>query len=167
MTTLLQRCSMGDLEFVNRVINNPKIRPYVSDDGVVGPMDASFMLTGDKYFVFRYGYYGLIIFGPFNFITKQFHIFILPEYQGGKFPYQYRCGIDAINWMFSNTDCKKIVGLTIHDFKSLHKTGLHREGLLTKSHMKDGKLYDLYIFGASKDTWEFSDYPMAEGELDG
>lgn len=150
---LLKRCTIKDKEFVEKVLNDPKVRDYATDDRYSGPIDAGSFFDDDGIFVFKYGEYGIIIFKPFNFISYEVHFFLLSEHHS-KFPYHYVWVKDGIEWMFKNTKCQKVIGFSIHFFENSERSLLLKEGKLTKAFMKKGKLFDLNIYGASKKDWE-------------
>lgn len=149
----IHRCGMEDLDFVDRVLNNPKNREFASDDRFRGPVDVGLLLSIPDVHVLRYGDWGLIIFTPFNAATYEYHMFLRSEVHG-KFPYHYVWANDAIEWLFQNTECQKIIGMTIHNFEHADNIGFVREGKFSKSFLKDGKLLDLHLYGACKEGWK-------------
>ena len=153
MTGLLRRCSIEDKEFVEKVLNDPGVRPYATDDLYVGYIEANFLLYDKNTVVLRFGDYGIIVYRRFNFATYDQHFYLLGEFHHN-FPHHYVWVQEAIDWMFTNTNCLKIIGLTTHDFKHGEDIGFIKEGVITKSHMMKRQLLDLHVYGCCKDIWE-------------
>jgi hypothetical protein len=153
---LIKRCTLEDKDFVGMVINHPQIRPFLSDDTYVGNLDPEVCLNNDKIVVLKYSSYGLMLFTPFNLVSYEIHFCLLPQYHHN-FPYHYQWAIDGINWMFINTECLKILGLTVINFEHSEKAGLIKEGKITKAFMRNGILHDLYIYGACRDGWPWGE----------
>ncbi len=95
---------------------------------------------------------GVIIFHVFNSpICYQGHVNYLPDKWGtGLESYTKK----AIDWMFTNTECKKIVALSPDSYpevlKHSIKSGLMVEGYLKKSTMVNGKIENQTILGIEK-----------------
>lgn len=86
-----------------------------------------------------------------NMVCYQIHANYLPRYWGmGLSSYTQM----AIKWMFENTDALKIVAFCPSKYpearKHALKIGFSEEGVLTKSSLFNGELYDNYIMGISK-----------------
>ncbi len=95
---------------------------------------------------------GVIIFHIFNHaICYQGHVNYLPKYWGSGLAEHTR---EAIQWMFDNTDCLKVIALAPDTYPEVYKhaikTGLKSEGYLKKSIMINGKLDNQTIFGIEK-----------------
>lgn len=66
----------------------------------------------------------------------------------------YECGKNIIDWIWNNTDCKKLIG-RIPEYNKLalkftQKMSFKKEGVLSKSFQKDGELHDLHVYGLNK-----------------
>jgi len=95
---------------------------------------------------------GVIIFHIFNHaICYQGHVNYLPEHWGSGLAKYTR---EAIQWMFDNTECLKVIALAPDSYpevlKHAGKSGLVTEGYLRKSIMVNGKLDGQTILGIEK-----------------
>ena len=69
-----------DIEFINRVINDPSVRPYVGG-GVDGDLDAE-VLVNDPDNWFLMGEHGGFLLNPTAPNVREVHTFVLPEGRG-------------------------------------------------------------------------------------
>lgn len=96
---------------------------------------------------------GIIMFFPVNPICWNPHICILPGYRG--------VGTEAlmwaIEWMFENTECKKLIAhppaYNTAMIKVFKKLGFHLEGVSPKSIMKNGELEGRILYGLEKEQY--------------
>jgi hypothetical protein len=95
---------------------------------------------------------GVILYHVFNHpICFQAHVNYLPKYWGsGLIKYT----LESVDWIYSNTDCQKIVALIPEAYpeviKHAQKAGLKIEGNIEKSIMVNDKLDNQVIMGGSK-----------------
>jgi len=95
---------------------------------------------------------GIVSFIPINSVTWNPHIVVVPEYQGSGVGTAIL--LDAIEWMFSNTPCRKIVayppvfkGKMIRVFE---KCGFKVEGYSPASFLWRGVLHDRVLMGLER-----------------
>ena len=89
---------------------------------------------------------GFALFIPHSEIMYEIHIGFLSDVR--------ECGKLAINWVFENTDCLKIIARMPEINKIVInfsvKMGFKKEGVLTKAFKKFNKLHDLHIYSLNK-----------------
>ena len=94
---------------------------------------------------------GCISFMVKSAIMVEAHIAILKEYQA---QHAFRASKQAIEWIWRNTQVKKIMGMTPdtlpHIKRFILKLGFEQEGINKSSFMKDGVLYDQYYAGLQR-----------------
>lgn len=95
----------------------------------------------------------VFVFLIYNRYMYNGHSAILPEGRGRD---GFRAGRAACSWIFENTGCEKIYGLTPAHKKHIIKynlvVGFKEEGLLSGCRDDDGTPCDMVLFGRSK--WE-------------
>lgn len=142
------------LEVIDHVLKHPKIKECIGDDF---SGDVEYPIMDNIYYLAVYGQElaGMFVVFPLNAVTYDAHSAILPEYYGDK---AKEAGRLAIDWVFDNTDCLKINGSTpVYNrlaVKYSEEIGFIREGINSKSIMKNGKLYDQIYFGLEREEWE-------------
>ncbi len=146
------RCSAVDFENINRVMSDDSVYPFAcSPNGsmcnVKNPVSIDFI--NDKRVVILSPHRDMIfIFIHYSDVLYQGHSAILPESRGKK---AIKLGKDACKWMFDNTKCCKIIGMTPVVFRGAIifslQVGFKKEGLIKKSHLFNGKMEDMIIFG--------------------
>lgn len=96
---------------------------------------------------------GCFLYHPWNTVTYEMHSAIFPEYRGEQ---AFDAAVSAAMWMFTMTPCKKIVTLipkTNYAARALaQKGGMLKEGIVTASYLKGGKLVDQYLYGMTKEA---------------
>ena len=139
-----------DERVVRAVISHPEIKPLICD------------LEGEPPTIMHDQVYhlsvhiqgqlaGLVTFIPVNAITWNPHINIFPNFRG--------CGTGAmqaaIDWMFDNTPCLKLVAFPPEYNKAMirvfQKCGFQDEGYSRKSFRFKGVIYDRLLLGMRKD----------------
>lgn len=152
-----------DMDLVKRLGSHPDIYAAIGDDGSPHnsadwhPRDSS-----QKYYLIPWLIsltddpkpMGCIVFYVINHVLYEGHIFLLPEYQH---QISVSIGHKALNWIFNNTPCKKVIAFVPvtmpHLLKLVIKTGFIQEGFLKNSCSSDGKLIDQYIYTIGKDYY--------------
>ena len=134
------------MEAVSKIINHPEVYGWVSDD-----------CSPDEYVPDARNLYIINDEGPavirvdhFNGVTCQVHTSTTPELSGPAKDFV----AEAIAWGWENTRYSKIIYL-VPSFNRLadrlcRSCGFKKEGIITKSFLKNFKLYDQVIYGMSK-----------------
>lgn len=141
-----------DVRFVSAVYTLPSVWPWIGDD--FAPERSTFEANDDPRIVYllcrEEGPVGLFTFLPQNAVCFEGHIILLPK---RKTPGHVILR-GALDWMFANTTAQRIVGavpaynrLTVN---LVQRARMTQYGVNPKSFMKNGKLEDLVLFGASK-----------------
>jgi len=154
---MIERLTVDDVDGVNSLMRDPDIYPHVTDDSCPRPedFDASDMLKSDDIYALGWrdngSIPGLLILYALNGITYQGHICMSKECRGRE---AVENSLKAKDWMFENTNCRKIVAF-VPDHRKVVKVivkaiGFEREGKLKNSFLKDGTLIDEVIYGIEK-----------------
>ena len=154
---MIRPLTIEDADAINALMRCSSIYPYIIDDGCPEnpeDFDASGAIGKDG--IHYIGWFdgdhlvGLWIFLRWSAAMFQGHVCLLPNFRGKR-------GIDssaiAVQWMFDNTPCRKIMALVPEESKAViglvRSMGFAREGRLRKSFLKDGRLFDEIVFGYS------------------
>jgi len=145
------RLTISDLKFTNDFLNDPSIYPFITDDFNNGIINSEILLNNESVYFLSPDPCSLFIFHPMTTILYQGH---MQCRKGLERKPSWVAGREAIDWMFKNTKCKKIMGLTPSYCGSAVnlaiKCGFKIEGILAKSFFKNGKLFDQVITGLAK-----------------
>lgn len=155
---VVKRCYVTDRDMVDKILKDPEIYKHLGDDGSLPAENFTslYLLTNPMIYMLKAiiedDIAGLIGFYPRNFVSYDIHITVLPQYRG-------KTGVEvmkkAIDWMFENTPCRKVIANAPTSNRPAYalaiKCGFQKEGLLSKSYLKNGKLYDEHILGFSKE----------------
>lgn len=146
---MISRCF--DIPLIREAMTHPKVYQHISDDGC--PKEFEPVLTDALIFlaVNDPEFLGVFLFHPQNFVTYEVHTALLPEAWGKSVEY----GKAAIEWMFANTPCKRVV-TNVPKYNRLAKrlseqVGMKEYGMNPKSFQKNGVLHDQIMFGLSKE----------------
>jgi len=150
------RCSPADLADVDRILKDDSVFPYITDDGGMGPEEmrsyAYQLLDNVKFYILKPRANTIVIFIPSNCITYDVHVAAI---QGGGRKHAVKDATAAVMWMLENTEAQKFTTLAPRCNRRAgifaRMCGMVREGTITKAYQKDGKIYDIDIFGADKD----------------
>lgn len=154
----VRRAIISDADIVKKIYGHEDIWPYIVDDGSpdIDKLNFADVLKNPNiyFLIVEENDYpvALFLFHPWNSITYEMHSAVLPEYRGaGSKEAAYLAGM----WMFNNTSCLKIVTLVPkpnYAARALAKIcGMKQEGYISKSFLKNGTLFDQYIFGICKE----------------
>ena len=154
---MIARCTIKDLDFINTVSKYQDNYKHLIDDGSpsIDEYSAEEMLSDKRVFYLKattgdedIGYFLLV---PINCITYDSHVCILPEHKGKK---AIGVGKEAIEWMFNNTKCRKIISYIATNKRNVYayakSVGFEMEGFCKKSFMYNGKIYDQSLMGINK-----------------
>jgi len=144
-----------DIEHVAEILGHSEVLPFIADDSpFVDPVaTATACILNDSIYVLIPNAYAVFAFMPRNYVMYEIHSAILPEGRGSENGSKDAANA-AVEWMFENTPCEKIISWV----PSYNKTALHfalacgckQEGVVKDSYKKDGKLYDQYLVGREK-----------------
>ena len=142
---------MDDIDIVNMILTDDSIYPFITDDGSLEVNDfnvAPFLINDKVYFLGDDK--SCFIFIPKNSITYDLHSNVLPEARKDSVKLvKYAAG-----FMFHETPCMKIITwVPEYNRRALNfafKSGASFEGISHAGFLKNGKLYDEYLFGMTK-----------------
>lgn len=149
------RCTIDDLEKIDRILKDDAVYPFIEDDG--SPQKELFtakpFLENTNFHVLMPNNQTAILVYPVNYITYDFHIAVLKEGRG-------QMAVDAAKralkeYIFNKTPCLKII-IQVPAFnrgmiRFARNLGARIEGVLKNSFLKSGKLHDQLIFSLSKE----------------
>lgn len=146
-----------DMRLVASILAHEGVRESVWDDGGPQPLPVHpsihYLVASKDVWdegVLNNRPIGVVAFMPVNSVTCNPHIAILPEFRG--------TGTDvmdlAIDWMFDNTECKKLVAhppeYNAAMIRVFEKCGFNREGYSPGSILKDGVMHGRILMGRAK-----------------
>ena len=160
-----------DWYLIRKVITDPKIYPCVSDDGSPAPEAFRPIQNDAIWYVSVWDIAGavegcapgaqdisgvmlcgLFMFVPQNAATFEIHTCLLPSCWGAK---ATQIAHDLHEWAWNNMPCHRIVtNVPAYNRLALRfarKAGMREFGVNQKSYLKDGKLYDQIMLGASRE----------------
>lgn len=148
----------SDITAVARILNHPKVHPYVVDDG-----SASVFVPGENdFYIMNKEKTGVVRVDQLNAVSCMIHFAALPELWGKVRQF----GLEAIDWGFRHTSYCKIVAMIPYfnrlTIKLCLGCGFSEEGCVTKSFLKNWKFYDQIVYGLTKT--DFYNDRIKEGE---
>ena len=154
---MIRRCTESDALAVNTLLTHPEMYDNETDDGSLPreEFDATAMLQCDA--AYTIGWFedcklaAVATLRPWNTVTYEIHTCVSPEHRGQQ---AVSVGKETLQWMFNSTDCKKIVAI-IPTFNKqaivfVLMLGMEKEGMVRKSFLKNGTLWDQCILGIEK-----------------
>jgi hypothetical protein len=143
-----------DAKFIDAVMNHPDVYPWITDDGCPDAMSIHDYVSNDKIYFISPNEYTVFALFPVNSVTWEIHTCILKPGRG-------KTAIESaqkmIEYMFTQTPCKKLISWVPEPYKHVLKyalmNGLKIEGCSKKSFLKYGKLQDLTLVGITKGDW--------------
>lgn len=146
------RCSLTDKDKVNTILRHPEVYiPMTGKDEIAPEGLCDELLANPNAFVLSPAEGCVFIFIPYSEILFYGHYAVLPESRGRV---SLRAAQATIDWLFANTLCQSILGLTpISNIPAMYFSqmlGFTIQGLLPASHMEQGKLVDMIIFHKGK-----------------
>jgi len=144
-----------DIELITRIMTNPAVYSFVSDDG--SPDVGAFCAHDDEAI-----YYllvlddervrGLYMLHPMNYITYEIHTCLLKSCRGESADEAAKL---VLKWVFTNTPCLKVITNVPENnplaLKYAKRAGLIVEGINRDSFLKDGKLYSQTLLGITRE----------------
>lgn len=144
-----------DYALIGEIMRHKAIYRYISDD-FSPPVEQFRPIEGEWpfYLLVKDGpraVYGLFLFHPENHICWKVHTCLLPCTWG---ELAKEAGKDAIQWIFANTPCQRIVTdvpvMNRLALKFAIDCGMERFGFNPASFQKNGALQDQILLGVSK-----------------
>lgn len=150
-------CTIQDVEAVNRVLKHPSVFDRITDDGC--PDYSSFTaepLIENMVHVIMPNEDTVFFFLPHNNSTYDIHITTTPEARG---QIAIESGRKAISYAFNNIiGCEKLICFVPEIYENVssfaENNGFVKEGMITDSYKKHGKLYSENILGLRRQQWE-------------
>jgi hypothetical protein len=149
------RYSINDVDKVDSIMRHPTIYPWISDDGCPTSMEYTSLELLKIHNVFALGpdENSLFIYIPVNYVTWDMHSSVLPKSRNRS----KQLARGAVDWMFTKTRCLKII-TWVPEFNSralsLALKGFSLEGIIKKSYMTRGKLFNQYLLGITKEDYQ-------------
>tara|TARA_Y100000310_G_scaffold136383_1_gene135236 strand:- start:29 stop:487 length:459 start_codon:yes stop_codon:yes gene_type:complete len=145
MTTIVVH-KTNDMEGVAKILNHPRVYNMAADDLSPKP----YIPDVSGFYIMNEGKTGVVRLDRAGAICCNAHIAALPELWGKGVEFAK----EAISWGFKNTTYTKVVAL-VPEYNGLtlslcDNCGFKREGLVTKSFLKNWKCHDQVLFGITK-----------------
>jgi hypothetical protein len=151
------RCTIDDIEKVERVLKADEIYPNITDDGSM-PVEEFTICESLKC---ELNYYlmpnenMLVCMHPMNSITFDCHVNVL---NAGRNETLMDESKKVLDYIFSKTPCQKMIAFIpvkyVNVMRYAMRIGMKIEGDSKESYLKDGVLYDQYLFGLTKKEYE-------------
>lgn len=138
-----------DNDFFKSIARHPQVWPMITDDGCTEEFDFP---ESNLYLVAESNgeRIGFFMLSAINSICVEVHTIFHPKAFGSVISY----AVELINWVFNNTQFKKIITFVPSDNpkakRLAEKAGMEAEGLIKGSYLRAGKLLDQHILGVSK-----------------
>ena len=151
------RCTIDDIEKVERVLKADEIYPNITDDGSVPVEEFTIreVLESELNYFLMPNDNMLVIMHPANSITYECHVNVLNVGRNETLKDESR---KVLDYIFNKTPCRKMTAWVPSKYMNVMKycirIGMQREGTCEKSYLKDGVLYDRYLFGLTKERYE-------------
>ena len=137
-----------DIEKISEITNHKDVIDLINDDGTKGRYTP--VISPQVLYLIDDTCSGVIRVDPLNSVSCTVHIATLPRMWGAGHGFVR----DAIAWGFKNTLYQKIVAIIpeYNNFaiKLVSDLSFKKEGVLTKSFLKNWKMHDQFIYGLNK-----------------
>jgi RimJ/RimL family protein N-acetyltransferase len=153
---MIRKAIDEDKNLLNEIYSHEAVWPWIKDDNVTEEFryklgEMIFDTTKSNSIILTDGKFISFWLKPMNSICYEVHTAVTPD---GRGQYAIDIGEQAINWMFDNTNCRKIISYIPVDNRAATlfslKCGFKKEGLITDSFLKDGKIINQHIVGRAK-----------------
>jgi RimJ/RimL family protein N-acetyltransferase len=153
----IRRATSNDADALRAIYCDPKVLPYITDDGLKADTFDFSMIAGSPIAVFiiasdEKGDAGTFLFYPVNTVMYELHTAFLPGRRGKDVVEAARL---AREYIFNETPCRKVITYVPFDnmpaYVMARKCGMVVEGLIRRSYLRGGELLDQYILGISKE----------------
>lgn len=148
---MIRLATESDIPFIISCANDDDLYDVCGGDGSIYMTEELARNLMDIWHIFILTSFGLntgfFMIHPHSRVMYEAHFAVLKEFRGTGETVP-GC-LQAFDWMFKNTKCKKIISnipiFNERAYKFTKKLGMKEEGLLTKSFDKDGLLYDMHL----------------------
>ena len=144
----------GDLELVRKILVQPPIWRWITDDGAPAREDFKPPEHPGIWYVIVWDVaelLGLFMFAQINSVCYEGHTCLLRKAWGQR-AHQAAVGVQA--WIWSQTDWQRIVTTVPANnrlaLRFARRAGMLEYGINPKSWLKDGELHDQHLLGISR-----------------
>jgi hypothetical protein len=151
----VRRATIDDSDIIRAVYGSPGTWEAVSDDNTppLEGIDLSTILSNPVMCVLIVDDAAVFLFHPHNSVMFEMHSAVKPEFRG---PQAVEAARMAGFWIFEHTPCMKIITLipagNVPAVVLARRGGMVKEGTLTASFLKGGRLIDQYVYGITKEA---------------
>ena len=143
---MIVRCT--DAEDIERIVNHSEVYKWVAEDCSPKPYEA--VMHSSLIYLTDETKAGIIRLDPLSEVCCRAHIALLPDMWGEGRNFVK----EAMKWGVVNTRYVKVVAIipvfNIRTIKLVENCGFKKEGLITKSFLKDWELHDQILYGITK-----------------
>jgi hypothetical protein len=153
----VKRCTIDDIEQVERVLKADEIYSCITDDGSLPVEDFTIksVLENELHYFLMPNENMLVTMHPVNSITYECHVNVLDAGRNETLMQESR---KVLEYIFYKTPCRKMIAFIPAKYQNVMRyvtrIGMSIEGILTKSYLKNEILYDQYVFGFTKKEYE-------------
>jgi hypothetical protein len=153
----VKRCTIDDIEQVERVLKSDEIYSCITDDGSlpVEEFTIKAVLENELCYFLMPNENMLVMMQPINSITYDCHVNVL---NAGRNETLIKESRKTLDYIFSQTPCRKMIAWIPFKYENVARyatrIGMEIEGVSKQSYLKDGILYDRYLFGLTKEGYE-------------
>ena len=148
-------CGEEHYAALHRIFTHDSVFYSAKDDGVSEPWKiAQAVLSDKRMIVLMPNKDTVFLFVPVNYITHEVHVGIIAGKNRNK---GVKSAIKVCRWMFKNTPCRKLISYipSFHEASVMFSQvcGMEKEGLLKKSYLYNGGLFDLHVMGGTRERF--------------
>ncbi len=149
------RCTSADIERVNQILGHESVYPWIRDDSTPGELRYKLgeaYISNPNMYVISPNEWTAFVLIPRNGTMLEVHTAILPAGRGIR---GVRAGRLAIRWIFEHSNYTKLISwIPVCNRRApmyAKFCGFELEGLVKKSFLIDGRLYDQHLVGFEKE----------------
>ena len=150
------RCTEKDIDKVHKILGSEDIFKAINGYDPADDFKEHILkiLGNEKCYILMPHVDCAFIFTPMNTVAYEGHSQVLLQSRGRA---AFKACKEALEYMFTMTPCRKIIGFTPVCFPAAHAfnryMGFRTEGLSQESFKRQDVLYDQTVFGMTKDQW--------------
>lgn len=155
---MIELCTTGDIGNIDDIFTRDGVYKKISDDRSpeVGKFTVMHVIARPEFIFLKVvddtRTIGIFLLRMLNGLTLEVHTTFLPGTSGKAILQGMK---DGIQWVFEKTPYRKIISYIPADNRPAYvmaiSAGCHKEGTVTKSFQRDGKIMDQYIVGIEKE----------------